>query len=163
MDNPWIIHRLSMDYPWIICGYPWIIQRYQGILFVTKWHAVQAERISTRPISMIFRRASSRISKCPGVHFLFLGNYVIPYLFWEHPGGPKEHPGTTVDQFGGGWGLQGPCLMIFLKSRYHEKSTFACFPWPFLTKLGAIDAESMPGHFPAIGLQKKTGFPCKQK
>ena len=32
-----------------------IIHGSQGILFVTKWHAIQVERISTRPISTINR------------------------------------------------------------------------------------------------------------
>ncbi len=53
MDDPWT----SMDTPWIIHGYPRISVDYlwiSRILFVTKWHATQVERISTRPISMIF-------------------------------------------------------------------------------------------------------------
>ena len=31
--------------------------------------------------------------------------------FWEHPGGARKHPGTTEDQFGGSWSIQGPCCV----------------------------------------------------
>ena len=87
-----------MDYPWIIHGYPWIIQRSQGILFVTKWHAVQVERISPRPVSMIFRRASSQISRFPGFH---VSLFWISMVFYIMLGGAVDHQGLV-------WGQLGP-------------------------------------------------------
>ena len=108
MDYPWIIHGLSIHNPWIIHGYPWIIQRYQGILFVTKWHAIQVERISTRPTSMIVRCASLQILRFPGFHFSFSW---IPVLFSFILGAPGsiqgssrislEAAGVSRDHFGG--------------------------------------------------------------
>jgi hypothetical protein len=47
---------------------PWINHGYQGILFVAKWHAIQVERISTRPVSMIVRCASLDFSRFSGFH-----------------------------------------------------------------------------------------------
>ena len=76
---------------------PWIIQRYQATLFVTKWHAVQVERISTRPISMIFRRASSQISRFPGFHFSLFWNSMVFYLIL---GGTVDHQGLVWEQLG---------------------------------------------------------------
>ena len=85
-----------MDYPWIV---------YQGILFVTKWHAIQVDRISTRPVSMILRRASSQISRFPGFYFsFFLNFYGFLYYFGRHRGPPRislEAAGATRDRFGG--------------------------------------------------------------
>ena len=77
--------------------------------------------------------------------------------FWEDPGAPREHPGTTEDPFGGSWVLQGPfCVEVtFQKYKNHGKSTVECFPWQCSTKIGGIDAESMPGHFPTIHLYQK--------
>ena len=44
------------------------------------------------------------------------------------------------------------CSVFFYFDK--RKYTFECFPLQFSTKLGGIDAESMPGHFPTIGLLK---------
>jgi len=57
-----------MDYEWRIHGYLYIIHVSQGILFVTTRHAIQVERISTIPISAIFRCASLRSLGFPGFH-----------------------------------------------------------------------------------------------
>ena len=85
----------------------WIIHGYQGIPYVSKWHAMQVERISTRPISMIFRCAPQVLAFHLTDYLLFLK------LFWKIPGAPREHQGTTKDQFGSSWGLQGPfCVEV---------------------------------------------------
>ena len=74
MGTPWIIHGWSMDIHGLSIADPWISignHGYQGILFVTKWHAIQVERISTIPISMIFLCTSLRVSRFPALHFPF--------------------------------------------------------------------------------------------
>ena len=93
-----------MDNPWICM----VIHGYQGILFVTKWHALQVERISTRPISTIFPRcASLRISRFPSFHIFWFS--II--LFYFISGGP---PRIILEVF---------CLSVtFQKSQNHEKS-----------------------------------------
>ena len=69
-----------------------------GIRFVTKWDAMEVERISTRPISMIFRRASSQISKFSGLHF---SSFWISMVFYIILGGTVDHQGLV-------WGQLGP-------------------------------------------------------
>ena len=86
-----------MASPWIIHGCPWTIHGYQGILFVTKWHTIQVEIISTRPISTIFRRASVRFSGFPGFHLFWF--YI--FLIYIVSGGAVDH-----------WGQQGPPRII---------------------------------------------------
>ena len=51
---------------------------------------------------MICRHASLQDSRLSGVSFVSLD--ICSLLF----GKIQEHPGTTNDQFGGSWGLQGP-------------------------------------------------------
>ena len=62
----------------------------------------------------------------------------------------QEYPGTTEDQFGGSWGLHGQfCVGVsFREIQNHENKLFNVS----LAKIGGVDAESMRGHFPAIGL-----------
>ena len=94
-----------MDNPWIIHGYPWIIHGYQGILFVTKWHAIKVERISTRPISTIFRSASLRFFRISGFPlFIFLIFYCFSFYFGRHRRPPRISlgaAGATKHHFGG--------------------------------------------------------------
>ena len=98
MDNPWI----SMDNPWISMDDPWI---YMENPFVTKWHAIQIERISTRPISMILSVricADFEIFKFP--LFNFLNFYGFLFDFGRHHGPPRISfgaAGATRDNFGG--------------------------------------------------------------
>ena len=131
---------------------PWCIR------FVTKWHAMEVERILTRQISSIFRHASLRNLRF--VRFLLFASWIYFFsnFIWEDPGGPREHPGTTEDLQGPSW-RQSVMKWLFQKSTNDEKSTFEGFPWPNSAK---FDAESMPGHFPAIGLPKKHDFHVKQ-
>ena len=94
------IHGLFIDNQWI----PWIINGYQGIRFVTKWHAIQVERISTRPISMIPVRifASFKISRFPLLIFLDL--YRFLFYIGRHRRPPRISfgaAGATKDHLGG--------------------------------------------------------------
>ena len=56
---------------------------------------------------------------CRFTLFIFLNYYFIL-------GASREHPGTTEDQFGGSWGLQGTfCVVVtFQEIRNSWKSTF---------------------------------------
>ena len=116
---------------------------------------MEVERISTRPISMIFRRASLQSSRFPGSQLSDFVSFLIS--FWEDPGAPREHPGTTEDQFGGSWGLQGPfCVEVTFKEIQKSWELICeCFPWQFSTQIGGTEVESMPGHCPTIHLYKK--------
>ena len=80
MDDPWIIHGLSMNSPWIIrresIDNPWVIHGlsmeflelsmddpriiHENIGFVTKWHAMEVERFLTRRKSFQAPGASSQ-------------------------------------------------------------------------------------------------------
>ena len=110
-DASWVLrmhHEYStLDASWIL----WILMSTHDaswvlIRFVTKWHAMEVERISIKPISMIFRCESLQISNFQGFHFLFSWIFIILNLFWASEG-PREHPGTSKHQFEGSWGLQG--------------------------------------------------------
>ena len=52
-----------------------------------------------------------RISREPGFHFWFFGLGVIFHLISAASRSSGEHPGTSEDQFGGSWGLQGACCV----------------------------------------------------
>ena len=67
------------------------------IRFVTKWHAMEVERISTRPISMNFRYASLRISRFSGFHILFFWMRIMLYC---NLGASRDHQGSVWRQLG---------------------------------------------------------------
>jgi hypothetical protein len=98
-------HWISIDYEWIIHGYPKIVHGSQGALFVTTRHAIQVERISTIPISTIFRCASLRIFGFPGFHHPPPQNSdCILFHFWRHRRQPMISlwaAWATNDHFGG--------------------------------------------------------------
>ena len=52
-----------MNHPWIIHGFSMNSQFKTDIAFVTQWHAMEIERLSTRWIYIVFRRASFSFSK----------------------------------------------------------------------------------------------------
>ena len=106
---------------------PWINHGYQGILFVAKWHAIQVERISTRPVSMIVRCASLDFSRFSGFHFL---NFWTSMVFHFILGGTVDHQGSV-------WGQLGPpstflevfCLSVtFPEVKKLRKFDFRVFP-----------------------------------
>ena len=98
-------HWISIDYEWIIHGYPKIVHGSQGALFVTTRHAIQVERISTIPISTIFRCASLRILRFPGFHHPHPPNSdCILFYVGRHRRPPRISVGAawaTNDHFGG--------------------------------------------------------------
>ena len=107
-DNPWISMDnlwIFMDYSWVIHAYPWTTYGYQGILFVTKWHAIQVERISTRPISTICSVrifVKFEISRFPS--FILLICYGFSFYFGRRRRPPRISlgaAGATKDHFGG--------------------------------------------------------------
>ena len=93
-----------MDYEWRVHGYLYIIHVSQGILFVTTRHAIQVERISTIPISAIFRCASLRSLGFPGFHPPPPNSDCISFYFGRHRIQPMISLGAacaTKDHFGG--------------------------------------------------------------
>ena len=80
-------------------------QKY-GIRFVTKWDAMEVERFLTRPISIIYSRASSLISMFAGFHvFNFLMVCFNYYYFifgasGSTQGAPWDHQASVWRQMG---------------------------------------------------------------
>ena len=91
--------------------------------FVTEWHAVGVEMISTRRISMFLSCASLWMSWCSRLYFLFscmIFRYII--LGWSNQGPLRiilEAAGDTKDTFG--WIL---CLSECPRNCQSSKSTF---------------------------------------
>ena len=73
----------------------------------------QSRSFCSARVFAIFKICRFPLLKIAGFHFFD--------LFWEDPGAPWEHPGTTEDQFGGSWGLQRP-LCVEVTFQEIEKS-----------------------------------------
>ena len=119
-----------------------------GIRFVTKWNAMEVERISTKPISMIFLCASLQISRFAGSDVLFVWVSIVFYAILK---GSKSTHWSFSDHRGSIW-MQSVttstilCWSDFSRNQKSWKSTFECFLWQFSTEIWSIDAESTPGH-----------------
>ena len=128
-----------------------------AIRLVAKWHAMTVGRFLLRLISLIFGCASLQIPRLWGPHFSFLGFLLFPISFWEHPGGPREHPGTTDYLFAGSCGLSGLfCLQLtFQEIQNHEISTFEGSPWQASIICFYQKMRTMPSHVPTICFYQK--------
>ncbi len=112
---------------------------------------MQVERISTKPIYMIFRRASLQSSRCLGcVCFLNLFNLeFISGSIEEHPRSIQGPPG---DQFGGGCGLQGPFCVEVTFQEIPKPWTLILLKFPvrvfdeFWRNRCGFDARLFPSH-----------------
>ena len=85
--------------------------------------------------------------------------YYLKIEFGRNRGSPRivlGAAGVSKDHFGG-----IPCRSYFSRiSKIMNNYIVECFPFHFLMKLGAIDAEPLPGHGLAIGLFKNVPFAC---
>ena len=117
---------------------------------VTKRHAVWVERISTRSTSM-FR---ARLSYFLWFFIMFLSWFVY-FRFWSNRGPPRivlEAAGEAKDLFG--WIIYESDFRENSKSWQHDFSNVSHDS--FSMKFGAINEQSLPGHFPTIGSLRTT-------
>jgi len=99
-----------------------------GTRFVTKWDAIEVERISTIQILMIFRRASLNISRLSGFHFFVFWSCIIIILIihcffgsiQDHPGSIQGPPRINLEA---SCGLQGP-FCVEVTSDFSRNSQF---------------------------------------
>ena len=145
------------EYSWCIMSThdaPWILMMHHEyswcIRFVTKWDAMEVERISTRPISMKFRRASLQISRFAGSHFWF---FWICFIFNTILGGSRSTQGASRDHQASVWrqlGSPGTILEVFCDEvtfqEIHKswKINFLVFPVTVFEEVGRIDSQSTP-------------------
>jgi len=161
-DGSWV-PMMQHEYSWCIIGASWVLMLYHCCImwilmmhhecpwctrFVTKWNAMEVERISTKPISMIVRCASLQMSRCSGSHVFCWGFY----RFYVILNGSRSTHGSFRDHRGSIWMQSGTlgtilCWSAFSRNPKSWKLTFECFLWQCSTKLWAIDAESTPCHF----------------
>ena len=122
--------------------------------FVTKWHSTQVERISTRPISIIVSCASLQVLKCSHFPFYYINLFYFYISVGRNRGPPRIRlgaSGATKDHIGGIL-----CSSGFSRiSQIMKHLICKCFSPQFTTKLGAIDAESIPSNFPTIHIYQK--------
>jgi len=168
-DGSWV-PMMQHEYSWCIIGTSWVLMLYHCcimwkpmmhhecswcIRFVTKWNAMEVERISTKPISMMFRCASLPISRFSGSHF-FVGVSIDFYVILKWS---RSTHGSFRDHRWSIWRQSGTpvtilCWSDFSRNPKSWKSTVECFLWRFSTKLWAIDAESTPGYLqPSIYIE----------
>ena len=133
---------------------------------------MEVEMISTRQISMVFRRASSQNSWFSGfrVSFFIFWIRILIYLNLgvsrSTQGASKDHRGSIWRQLGVSRDHFGGILWWSDFSRNPKIMTnqlVECFPWQFSMKLGGIDPQLMPGHFPTLGYSFSTVFSSKKQ
>ena len=147
------IHELSMDNPWISMDIRESFSWPNGTPL--KLRALQPDQsrwLFRASLCKFWVFVSCHLFICMNGHFIYVG----------------RNPWPTKDTFGSSWDFQGQFWRYSVfkwlskKSPNHETRLFECFPLQFPTKLGAIDAQSMPGHFPNFDLVNLHSFPSKK-